>query len=72
MTWFEALLAPLQARFAPPKDAIRREAWALGSRHQGEVVAGARAELKAPNLPIRRAVLLRAVIRTYLAAPVTP
>jgi hypothetical protein len=42
---------------------IRAEAFFLGNRHHGRVVEGARLELKTPDLPARRAVLLRAVIR---------
>lgn len=45
---------------------IRAEAWALGGRHQGEVLAGARSELTARSLPARRALLLKAVIRDYV------
>jgi hypothetical protein len=48
---------------------IRAEAWALGARHQGEVLAGARAESRAPHLTLRRAILLRAVIRSQGNAP---
>lgn len=44
---------------------VRAEAWALGSRHMGEVLQGARSELQAPSLSARRAVLLKAVIRAY-------
>jgi len=47
---------------------IRAETWALGARHQGEVLDGARAESRAPNLTVRRAILLRAVIRSQSAA----
>lgn len=51
---------------------IRAEAWALGSRHRGDVLTGARAELAAEGLPFRRAMLLRAVIRSHtLAATVS-
>lgn len=42
---------------------IRAETWALGVRHRGEPLAGARLELKEPAVPVRRSVLLRAVIR---------
>jgi hypothetical protein len=42
---------------------IRAEVFALGNRHRGCVLEGARAEAQAPNLPLRRAVLLQAVIR---------
>jgi hypothetical protein len=47
---------------------VRAEAWALGSRHLGEVVAGARRELQSPGLSVRRAVLLKAVIRSQGAS----
>ncbi len=56
------LLARLSSRWAPPQE-VRAEAWALGGRHRGRVVEGARSELRAPGLPLRRALLLRAVIR---------
>jgi len=42
---------------------IRAEAWALGVRHQGEIRAGAQQEARAPNISLRRAILLRAVLR---------
>lgn len=42
---------------------VRREALALGGRHLGEVLIGARKEAARPNVPFHRAVLLRAVIR---------
>jgi hypothetical protein len=41
---------------------IRAEVFALGNRHRGCVLEGARAECQAPNLPFRRVMLLRAVI----------
>ena len=50
---------PIQARD------IRAEAWALGGRHRGEVLQGARAELGAPDITWRRTLLLRAVIATH-------
>ncbi len=56
------LIGRLSARWTPPQD-VRAEAWALGGRHRGRVVEGARSELRAPGLPLRRALLLRAVIR---------
>jgi hypothetical protein len=43
---------------------VRAEAWALGGRHFGQVVEGARAELRAPDISAKRAGLLRAVIRS--------
>ena len=42
---------------------VRAEAWALGGRHRGDVMAGAKAELLADGLSPRQAGLLRAVIR---------
>ena len=67
MTWLSRLLIALRGPWATP-EAVRREAWALGARHQGEVLDGARAELKASRLPWRRTLLLRAVIRSQLRA----
>ncbi len=46
---------------------VRRESWALGSRHQGEVLQGAREELKEPKISWRRILLLRAVIAAHAA-----
>ncbi len=43
--------------------AIRSETWALGSRHKGDVAAGARLELASPDIKPERAALLKAVIR---------
>jgi hypothetical protein len=43
---------------------VRAEAFALGNRHHGHVLEGAAEELKASNLPFRRAILLKAVIRS--------
>jgi len=43
---------------------VRAETWALGARHRGKVVEGARLELEGPGLPPGRAALLRAVIRS--------
>ena len=57
-----SLLARISSRWTPPQE-VRAEAWALGGRHRGRVVEGARSELRAPGLPLRRALLLRAVIR---------
>ena len=56
------LLARISSRWTAPHE-VRAEAWALGGRHRGRVVEGARSELRAPGLPLRRALLLRAVIR---------
>ncbi|HYE44164.1 MAG TPA: hypothetical protein VEA44_00160 [Caulobacter sp.] len=48
---------------------VRAEAWALGGRHAGEVLAGAQSELAAGGLTPKRAMLLRAVIRSRVAHP---
>jgi hypothetical protein len=42
---------------------VRAEIWRLGTRHLGEPLQGALAELKTPNLPAPRAQLLRACVR---------
>jgi hypothetical protein len=57
------LLIRLHAHWVPPQE-VRAEAWALGGRHRGDVLKGAKAELAAPGISLRRAVLLRAVIRS--------
>ena len=50
------------AQWISPSE-VRSETWALGCRHQGDALAGARAELSSSGLTARRKVLLRAVIR---------
>lgn len=55
--FFAELMSPVVA-----PDAIRSEIYFLGSRHQGEALSGALAELDAPGLPPGRARLLRAVV----------
>ncbi|MDR3507523.1 MAG: hypothetical protein P4L64_06455 [Caulobacteraceae bacterium] len=47
----------------PPPE-VRPQAWGLGCRHGGRVLEGAREELNAPDITARRAVLLKAVIRS--------
>lgn len=47
---------------APTEADIRAEIWNLGARHFGQPLKGALDELKAPGLPPRRTVLLRACI----------
>jgi hypothetical protein len=59
---FSRLFRAISSHWVAPQD-VRAEAWALGGRHRGRVVEGARSELKAPGLPFRRALLLQAVIR---------
>ncbi len=53
----------LRSRWIPPAE-VRAERWALGVRHHGRVMEGARAELAADQLTPRRTVLLKAVIRS--------
>ncbi len=48
---------------------VRREAWALGGRHLGQVLIGARLEAQSPALTFRRASLLKAVIRSEARRP---
>lgn len=57
-------LAALTALWIPPAE-VRAERWALGVRHGGRVVEGARAEGRAPGLSFRRSLLLKAVIRQH-------
>jgi hypothetical protein len=47
-----------------PEAEVRAEAWALGGRHQGDVLEGARTELLQDGITAHRALLLRAVIRS--------
>jgi len=63
LTGLWALLKGLRGHWIPEQE-IRAEAWALGGRHLGEVTEGARRELRAPDISVRRAVLLKAVIRS--------
>ena len=58
MKLFEHLGRP---DLAPTK--LRQEIFALGGRHQGDALAGARKELTDPDLTPERRSLLRAVIR---------
>ena len=60
---FSTIFARLRCLWIAP-DEIRREVWALGARHRGEVLLGARLETKTPGLPFRQAILLQAVIRS--------
>ena len=62
MTVWRALLAAVGVRQVSMRE-VRAEAFFLGNRHKGEIVAGARKELRAPDLDPDRAALLRAVIR---------
>jgi hypothetical protein len=64
MTLFNRLMDALTAAGSVSDREIRAETWALGGRHGGEVLRGARSELAGPDLPARRAVVLRAVIRS--------
>jgi hypothetical protein len=57
-----AFIRWVRSYWIPPHE-VRREVLALGGRHLGQVLIGARKEAAQPNVPFRRAVLLRAVIR---------
>lgn len=46
---------------------IRAEVWALGGRHRGEVLEGARTELAGGGLSPHRTALLKAVVKNQLA-----
>ena len=59
----ERLLDRLRPAGVSAQD-VRAETWALGSRHKGDVAAGARLELEAPGVKPPRAALLKAVIRS--------
>jgi hypothetical protein len=59
----DRFLASVRAHWIPPHE-VRAEVWALGGRHQGRVLEGARIELTTLDVSFRRAVLLKAVIRS--------
>jgi hypothetical protein len=63
MTAMSGLVARVRSYWITEPE-IRAETWALGGRHQGRVLEGARSESKAPGLSFRRAILLKAVIRS--------
>jgi len=65
-SWVSGWVEGVRSAWVPPQE-VRAEVWALGGRHQGRVLEGARLELAASGLAVRRAILLRAVIRTYKA-----
>ena len=56
-------LAWLRSQWISQRE-VRAEVWALGGRHRGQVLEGARIEAGAPSISIRRSMLLRAVIRS--------
>ncbi len=60
-------LAWLRSHWIPLNE-VRAETWALGARHHGRVLEGARAESRAPGVTFRRAILLKAVIRRHRAS----
>ncbi len=64
MSAFSAPVAWLRSHWIPAAE-VRAEIWALGGRHRGRVMDGARLEAKAPGLSPRRAMLLQAVLRTH-------
>ncbi len=55
--------------FWVPPGEVRAEVWALGGRHRGRVMEGARLEAKVPGISQSRAILLTAVMRTYPGSP---
>lgn len=59
----DRFLTTVRSHWISPAE-VRAESWALGGRHHGQVLEGARAELKSDGLSIRRTVLLKAVIRS--------
>jgi len=63
MRYLDELVASVRSQWVSPSE-VRAEAWALGGRHHGQVLEGARSELKTGGLSVRRAVLLKAVIRS--------
>ncbi|MDP2261034.1 MAG: hypothetical protein Q8J89_15110 [Caulobacter sp.] len=63
MTLFKQLIDAMTGGGVSDRE-IRAETWALGGRHGGEVLRGARAELAGRDVPPRRASVLRAVIRS--------
>ena len=68
MKRLSALLDSLRSHWIDPSE-IRAETWSLGNRHHGEVLKGARSELQTPNITVRRAILLKAVIRSLARKP---
>jgi hypothetical protein len=64
--WLIAGFARLRSYWIPLRE-VRAETWALGVRHHGRVVEGARLEAKAQGVSFRRAILLKAVIRRQTA-----
>ncbi len=68
MNPLSSLLASLRMHWIPLAE-VRAEAWALGSRHRGQPLEGAREELRATGITLRRAVLLKAVIRSLVRRP---
>lgn len=62
-----SVLGRLAALWIAPGE-VRAEMWALGVRHRGRVVEGAREEGRAAGLGFRRAILLKAVIREHALA----
>jgi hypothetical protein len=55
-------------RQAPSSSEIRQESYWLGSRHQGDILAGAKRELVGLNPNSRRAALLNAIVLKERAA----
>ncbi len=57
-------IAWIRSHWIPPAE-VRAEIWALGTRHRGRVIEGARIEGGASGVSFRRAILLKAVIRKH-------
>lgn len=60
---FSSLFASAASGFVVAPQAVRAEILSLGSRHRGEALVGALAELKGEALPTARSRLLRAVVK---------
>ena len=58
------VMAWIRSHWIPPAE-VRAEIWALGARHRGRVIEGARIEGGGSGVSFRRAILLKAVIRKH-------
>ncbi len=61
---FGQIVKSFSSRRVSPAE-VRAETWALGCRHQGRVLEGARSELTAANLSVHRTMLLKAIVRSF-------
>ena len=64
MTLFDRLLRRIMS-YTVPERLVRAEAWALGGRHGGRVIEGARAEARLSGVELKRGALLSAVVRSH-------